>query len=256
MRATRSESKAVCRGGDSVPVAVRNASARVFHYRPTRRLTTDRLVGMFRAMVRIDPEQQRDLLLKAAESVVLQQGVGCLTLDAVAAAAGVSKGGLLHHFPSKDLLVEALVLRSANLWRECYCDSYERTPAGPGRMTRALLDHCLTDVGSWTEDLKRSSSACFAALAQNPSLIEPMRETYADLHRRVADDGLQPGVGEAVAAAIDGLWLYWVLGLADVNQDLAMRVKSALEDMVSRSLQAAKDSSTDNETAVSEGEQS
>jgi hypothetical protein len=63
-----------------------------------------------------------------------------------------------------------------------------------------------------------------------------MRAVYSDLHRRVAEDGLPPGVGEAVAAAIDGLWLYWVLGLATVNQELVVRVRIALEDMLARSM--------------------
>ena len=78
----------------------------------------------------------------------------------------------------------------------------------------------------------------FAALAQNPSLIEPMRAVYSDLHRRIDEDGLTPGVGQAVAAAIDGLWLYWVLGLASVNQELVVRVRTALEDMLARSMSA------------------
>jgi Tetracyclin repressor-like, C-terminal domain len=83
---------------------------------------------------------------------------------------------------------------------------------------------------------RRSSSACFAALAQNAALIEPMRAAYAELHRRIAEEGLPPGVGEAVAAAIDGLWLYWVLGLAEVDQALVVRVRTALEAMLERSL--------------------
>lgn len=174
----------------------------------------------------------QDKLLDAAEAVVVRQGIANLTLDAVAAEAGVSKGGLLHHFPTKDRLVEALVTRSAERWRACYTGAYERTPEGPGRMTRALLNHCLSDAQDWTDQLRSSTSACFAALAQNPALIEPMREVYADLHRRVAEDGLPPGIGEAVAAAIDGLWLYWVLGLADVNQDLVVRVRRALEKLL------------------------
>jgi hypothetical protein len=99
-------------------------------------------------------------------------------------------------------------------------------------MARALLSHCLSDAQGWTDQLRRSSSAVFAALAQNPSLIEPMRAIYSDLRRRIAEDGLPPGVGEAVAAAIDGLWLYWVLGLAPVNQ------RMALEDMLARSAPA------------------
>lgn len=178
-----------------------------------------------------------DKLLNAAEAVVARQGIANLTLDAVAAEAGVSKGGLLHHFPSKDRLVEALVKRSAENWRTCYTEAYQRTPAGPGRMVRALLEHCLSDAEGWTEELRRSTAAVFSALAQNPSLIQPMRDVYADLHGRVAQDGLPPGVGESVLAAIDGLWLNWVLGLASLDQARVVRVRLALEDMLSRAQQ-------------------
>lgn len=187
-------------------------------------------------MEQVPGKTLRDALLDAAEAVVLRRGVANLTLDAVAAEAGLSKGGLLHHFPSKDRLVEAMVRRSADSWRKCYTEGYERAAPGPGRQCRALLEHCLSDAKGWTQELQRSSSACFAALAQNPSLIAPMREVYRDLQQRVANDGLPPGVGEAIAAAIDGLWLYWVLGLADVNQSLVGRVRVALEDSLMRSL--------------------
>ena len=141
---------------------------------------------------------QLEKVLDAAEAVVVRHGIANLTLDAVAAEAGMSKGGLLHHFPTKDRLVEALVIRSAENWRAQYIEAYERTPEGPGRMARALLTHCLSDAQCWTEELRRSSSAVFAALAQNPALIEPMRAVYGDLHRRIAEDGLPPGVGETV----------------------------------------------------------
>jgi AcrR family transcriptional regulator len=191
-------------------------------------------------MGKTDTAELINTLLDAAETVVERQGIANLTLDAVAAQAGLSKGGLLYHFPSKDRLVEALVARSAASWRQCFEEGYERAAEGPGRMARALLDHCLSDAEGWTAELRRSSSACFAALAQNPSLMQPMRDVYADLHRRVADDGLPPGVGEAVAAAIDGLWLYWVLGLAEVNQDLVVRVRGALEQLLAGALPAAR----------------
>ncbi|MFM9995555.1 MAG: TetR/AcrR family transcriptional regulator [Phycisphaerales bacterium] len=174
----------------------------------------------------------RDAILDAAEKVVVRQGTANLTFDAVAAEAGLSKGGLLHHFPTKDLLVTGLVTRAAGNWRACYTDAYERTPEGPGRMARALLHHCLSDAECWTEELRRSTSAVFAALAQNPDLIEPMRAVYTDLHQRVSRDGLPPGIGEAVLAAIDGLWLNWVLGLVPLNQARVIRVRRALADML------------------------
>jgi AcrR family transcriptional regulator len=87
-----------------------------------------------------------DRVLDAAEAVVVRQGIANLTLEAVAAEAGISKGGLLYHFPTKDRLIDALVRRSAENWRTCYMDAYGRAPAGPGRMARALLSHCLSDA--------------------------------------------------------------------------------------------------------------
>ncbi|HEX2269893.1 MAG TPA: helix-turn-helix domain-containing protein [Pyrinomonadaceae bacterium] len=62
----------------------------------------------------------QNTLLDTAEAVVVHQGIANLTLDAVAAEAGMSKGGLLHHFPTKDRRVEALVMRSAENRQACY----------------------------------------------------------------------------------------------------------------------------------------
>ena len=51
------------------------------------------------------PERVRAQLLEASAHMILAQGVAGLTLDAVAQMAGVSKGGLLHHFASKTCLL-------------------------------------------------------------------------------------------------------------------------------------------------------
>ncbi len=48
-------------------------------------------------------------LLAAAAQIAAQQGIQALTLDAVAKQAGASKGALLHHFPSKADLLDALM---------------------------------------------------------------------------------------------------------------------------------------------------
>jgi AcrR family transcriptional regulator len=56
----------------------------------------------------VPPPSARAKLLDAFVTLVLEQGERAATLDAVAAAAGVSKGGLLYHFKTKDVLVDAL----------------------------------------------------------------------------------------------------------------------------------------------------
>ncbi len=53
----------------------------------------------------------RDRVLDAAETMARGEGSANLTLDAVANKAGVSKGGLLYHFPSKDALLAAMIGR-------------------------------------------------------------------------------------------------------------------------------------------------
>lgn len=180
-----------------------------------------------------------DVLLDAAEAVIVRDGIASLTLDAVAAEAKVSKGGLLHHFPNKDRLVEALVTRTAGNIRAHNAEACESVPEGPGRMARGLLAANLRDLHEWCVTCQRGSAATFSALAHNPQLLAPMREAYAELHRRVAEDELPEGIGDVVVAAIDGLWLNWVLGLVQVDQAMIVRVRTALEKILDDAVKTA-----------------
>lgn len=175
---------------------------------------------------------QRDLLLDAAETVAVREGVSRLTFDAVAAEAGVSKGGLLHYFASKEQLIEAMVQRSADAWRDCFMSAYERTPEGPGRMIRAMLTNCFTDASTWTEGLRRSYSAVFASLTQNPELMGPMQAVYDELFQHVRNDELPDGVAETLMTAIDGLWFYWLMRLRPVDQATLDRTRGVLERLL------------------------
>lgn len=53
----------------------------------------------------------RDRILDAYEHLLVNGGTRVATLDAVAAEAGVSKGGLLYHFGSKDELRDGMLKR-------------------------------------------------------------------------------------------------------------------------------------------------
>nr|WP_091743042.1 TetR/AcrR family transcriptional regulator [Marininema mesophilum] len=48
-------------------------------------------------------------MLTAASDIVRERGVSKLTLEAVANRAGVSKGGMFYHFPSREDLVQAMI---------------------------------------------------------------------------------------------------------------------------------------------------
>ena len=57
------------------------------------------------------PPLARERVLDAFESILIADGERAATLDATAKAAGVSKGGLLYHFGSKDELAAGLLER-------------------------------------------------------------------------------------------------------------------------------------------------
>lgn len=55
------------------------------------------------------PPAARAKVLRAFAELLVESGERAATLEAVADRAGVSKGGLLYHFPSKDALVDGLL---------------------------------------------------------------------------------------------------------------------------------------------------
>ena len=80
------------------------------------------------------------MILHATSEIVSHDGVASLTLDAVAHRAGISKGGLLYHFPSKGALLSALILHQLD---EFEADLERRAavlPDGPGRWLCAYVE--------------------------------------------------------------------------------------------------------------------
>jgi AcrR family transcriptional regulator len=56
-----------------------------------------------------------DTILDAAEAVVAREGAARLTLDAVAAEAGISKGSVVYDYGSKEALIKAVIERQVAL---------------------------------------------------------------------------------------------------------------------------------------------
>lgn len=163
----------------------------------------------------------RDRLLNAADRVVGRDGVGNFTLEAVAHEAGVSKGGLLYHFPSKSALIHAVVERLAN---RCETDQQQcltDTPDGPGAFTRAYLT-----ARAESPDPQEAPvhTAILAAAGTDPQFLEPFRKKMQDWQDRLEDDGIEPETATIVRLAIDGLCLCRMLGMPLPNEGLRSRI--------------------------------
>jgi len=146
----------------------------------------------------------RGRILDAAEQLVADQGASSLTLDAVAQAAGVSKGGLLYHYPNKDALLAAMIERHCDDLDERCARELEGLPADqPSSRLKASILGVLTPRAG-REDL---GAALLAAAANKPALLDGARARYADHVAQLTASGGCFARSAVIMLAVDGLML-------------------------------------------------
>lgn len=79
---------------------------------------------------RADAARNREAILAAALHLVRTRGVGCVTMDTVAAEAGVGKGTLFRRFESREGLMAAVLNESETAWQASVISG--PPPLGPG----------------------------------------------------------------------------------------------------------------------------
>ena len=142
----------------------------------------------------------RERILRAATELAREVGPAHLSLDAVAARAGLSKGGLLYSFPSKAKLLEAVV--------EEYMKDHERAmevqetlqTGEKNRVARAFLD-----VYRVKTDDEPPACGVLAAMAENPDFMIPVRHYHRALLDRMQRDTSDRDATLIVYLAIAGL---------------------------------------------------
>ena len=160
----------------------------------------------------------RGRLLEAAAAVVRRDGAQALTLDAVAAEAGVSKGGLLYHFASKRDLLDGMVAG----WLEEFGAEIAGVEAKGGSFAQAYVG--ASDISGWAGSERASEFGLLAALAAEPGVLVSARRHYCEWQARLAREGPDPVAATVARLAADGLWLADLLGLAPPEGELRERV--------------------------------
>src|SRR3954451_13206381 len=154
----------------------------------------------------------RNKILDAAAVVVKRDGAQALTLDAVAAEAQVSKGGLLYHYKSKRDLVQAMIER----WlTEFQHEIDELDPHFVRGYVKASAP-------------AENELGMLAAMVADPSLLVAVREQYAIWQDRVEREAADPVDATVARLAADGLWLAELLGMGPPTGALREQVLERL----------------------------
>jgi AcrR family transcriptional regulator len=149
------------------------------------------------------PEQVRRALLDCAAQIAAEQGAAAITIKAVADRAGVTKGGLLHHFDSKQALLAAVFKDLLDKMDQEIERTLADDPQARGRFTRAYVRACFSDRLLGDRSLWGALSV---AIVSEPAL----RALWsAWLDRRMARHAETDGDPRLIAVrlAADGVWL-------------------------------------------------
>lgn len=156
----------------------------------------------------------REVLLNAAEQIVTAHGAAALTIDALAKAVGITKGGVQYSFSTKDNLIDAMFER----WEASYDEPFHEIAGDHPQPLTTVHAHIEATMRS-DEASTAKAAGLLAALQQTP---EHLKSTQIWYRERIA--GLDTTTEEGRQArlaflATEGAFVLRFFGLMDIGED-------------------------------------
>ncbi|MGW0576609.1 TetR/AcrR family transcriptional regulator [Streptomyces sp. NPDC002920] len=178
---------------------------------------------------RLQYGEGREALLNAAVRVVARGGLRKLTYRAVAAEAGVTHGLVVHHFGSRDALIEESLAHTIRT-------SLSTSQLEPGTGKVADFSTGLSEMVTEDPDTQAFQYELLLESRRRPELLPQIRalyDEYFDATQRELGRMLPAGADRAltrlVFAALDGLVLHQlVLGESEVTDAALEALRSML----------------------------
>lgn len=170
----------------------------------------------------------REKLLDSASFIIQNRGMTHLTLESVALHAGVSKGGLLYHFPNKEALITGILDRLIDSYDSEFDKYININEAKKGNWSRAYMEYTFKDM---SKD-KNMGTALVASVFSNPDLMEKLKLKFENWQQNIENDGIDPVTATIVRLATDGMWFAEIFGLAPIDEELREKVFEKLQNII------------------------
>ena len=182
--------------------------------------------------------QTREAVLNAAARILAQLGVGAFTIEAVAQEAGVTKGGVLHHFPSKEALIDSLIDQVVEGFSSRLAAELALEPAGhQGRWLRAYI----RTIFAVRDDDIHLIPALANAVAGDQQKLNHIRCSIEASQQAAVEDGLDPIQAVIIRTAVDGVVFAQALGIDVLDEATKHKVYEELLRLTRVSMRHAED---------------
>lgn len=174
----------------------------------------------------------RKAVLDAAERVVSREGAAHLTLEAVAAEAGISKASVLYDYKTKRALIRAVIERRVAA-EKAYIQTFVDALAGqPDAQIRGRL---AAASRLWSDEERAVALTLCAALAQDAELREPIQQINRELIEEITSQSAHPRGAMLAFLAAQGLMLMEWFGLHGWSADERERLVAEIGWLVDQS---------------------
>jgi AcrR family transcriptional regulator len=175
---------------------------------------------------RVRNPASKEMILDAAERVITKRGPAHFTLDAVAAEAGISKGGLLYNFPSKQSLIEGMVLGHIERFRQRF-EALRADREGPDSVICSLIE-----ARKASGVARGTGLVILSGIAENPALLSPLRKKTREALAEVRSNATDPVIATMIWLAIDGLEFLELLDISPFDEAGRKELEAEMADYI------------------------
>jgi AcrR family transcriptional regulator len=180
-------------------------------------------------------KSSREKILDAAAELVGEIGSGRLTLDAVSERAGLSKGGLLYNFPTKEALLQAMIQRMIDEVTSEKESLRKQAEPGPNLEARLCTAAILKMCGGKMKDI---ATGMLAASSENPRLLEPVRQVVKETLGQLKNTSEDVDASLLAWLAVEGLRSMEMHDISPFSDEDRERIVQAVERLLSKGFAA------------------
>jgi AcrR family transcriptional regulator len=172
-------------------------------------------------------ERTRAAVIQSALAIIARDGAGKLTLDAIARESGISKGGVMHQFRTKQAVLEALLDHQI-------AHSDERTQAHLAKIDpaggEANLQAQIAVLREVATDPTSVAFALVSAFAEDPGLLAIVRRSGEPKLQLLKDEAKDQDMALLRYVAARGLAIPALMGMCSLTPEERDHLFDLLQD--------------------------